>query len=146
MTSISGTKAIHFWKAPNHFEIFCFTNQLKYFEWQRSSIHKLFASQQFTKKCKAPKRCLCLKQICIGELTITSSLIKVLWKNYKSNILLLQQDFRVVSLRLANPLTPKSDQHTTSEISVHFSANTLWECSNLSARICCNDFTPNSHY
>ena len=60
-------KAFHFLKAPNHFEIFCFTNQLEYFEWQRSSIHKLFVSQQFTKKWKAPKRCLCLKQIHIGE-------------------------------------------------------------------------------
>ena len=145
MTSISGTKAIHFWKAPNHFEIFCFTNQLKYFEWQRSAIHKLFASWQFTKKWKAPKKVPLLKTNSYWW-TITSSLIKVLWKNYKSNILLPQQDFRVVSLRLVNPLTPKSDQHTTSEISVHFSANTLWECLNLSARICCNDFTPNSHY
>ena len=113
MTSVSGTEAIHFLKAPNHFEIFCFTNQLEYFEWQRSSIHKLFASQQFTKKCKAPKKVSLLKTNSYWW-TITSSLIKVLWKNYRSNILLLQQDFRVVSLRLVNPLTPKSDQHTTS--------------------------------
>ena len=113
MTSISGTKAIHFWKAPNHFEIFCFTNQLKYFEWQRSAIHKLFASWQFTKKWKAPKKVPLLKTNSYWW-TITSSLIKVLWKNYRSNILFLQQDFRVVSIRLVNPLTPKSDQHATS--------------------------------
>ena len=113
MTSISGTKAFHFWKAPNHFEIFCFTNQLKYFEWQRSAIHKLFASWQFTKKWKAPKKVPLLKTNSYWW-TITSSLIKVLWKNYRSNILFLQQDFRVVSIRLVNPLTPKSDQHATS--------------------------------
>ena len=113
MTSISGTKAFHFLKAPNHFEIFCFTNQLKYFEWQRSAIHKLFASWQFTKKWKAPKKVPLLKTNSYWW-TITSSLIKVLWKNYRSNILFLQQDFRVVSLRLVNPLTPKSDQHATS--------------------------------
>ena len=113
MTSISGTKAFYFLKAPNHFEIFCFTNQLKYFEWQRSAIHKLFASWQFTKKWKAPKKVPLLKTNSYWW-TITSSLIKVLWKNYRSNILFLQQDFRVVSLRLVNPLTPKSDQHATS--------------------------------
>ena len=113
MTSVSGTEAIHFLKAPNHFEIFCFTNQLKYFEWQRSAIHKLFASWQFTKKWKAPKKVPLLKTNSYWW-TITSSLIKVLWKNYRSNILFLQQDFRVVSLRLVNPLTPKSDQHATS--------------------------------
>ena len=31
------------------------------------------------------------------------------------------------------------------KISVHFSANTLWECSNLLGRICCIDLTSNSH-
>ena len=103
----------YFWKAPNHFEIFCFNNQLEYFEWQRSAIHKLFASWQFTKKWKAPKKVPLLKTNSYWW-TITSSLIKVLWKNYRSNILFLQQDFRVVSIRLVNPLTPKSDQHATS--------------------------------
>ena len=69
MTSISGTKAFHFLKAPNHFEIFCFTNQLIWNTLNGKEVLFINFSphSNLPKNGKLQKRCLCLKQIHTGE-------------------------------------------------------------------------------